>query len=107
MLEKKVAIVTGAASGIGKAIATLLAKEGARVVLADISEKNGAAAVEEIKSTGGEAVFVKADAASSEDNRSAFVYRRLSVAAEVSGAIGNEKAIVNDRGPSGCDERPC
>ncbi len=68
MLEKKVAIVTGAASGIGKAIALLLAKEGASVVLSDISEKNGNAAVEEIISAGSEAIFVKADSSSPEDN---------------------------------------
>ncbi len=68
LLENKVAIITGAASGIGKATAILFADEGAKVILSDISEKNGHAAVTEIKSKGGEAFFVKADSSSAEDN---------------------------------------
>ncbi|MBB1284091.1 SDR family oxidoreductase [Flavisolibacter sp. BT320] len=67
-LENKVAIITGASSGIGKAAASLLAAEGAKVVIADINEKSGQEAVEEIKKAGGEAFFVKADSSSVEDN---------------------------------------
>jgi len=67
-LENKVAIVTGASSGIGKAAASLLASEGANVVIADINEKSGQEAVEEIKKAGGEAFFIKADSSSVEDN---------------------------------------
>ena len=48
-LENKVAIVTGAASGIGKDIATLFAREGARVVIADLNQK-GADAVAAVAS---------------------------------------------------------
>ena len=55
----KVAIVTGAASGIGKATAVLLAREGAKVVVADLQEEAGHNTVAEIKAAGGEAVFVK------------------------------------------------
>ncbi|MDE7547021.1 SDR family oxidoreductase [Acetobacter fabarum] len=55
----KVAIVTGAANGIGKATAILLAKEGARVVVADLQEEAGHSTVAEIKAAGGEALFVK------------------------------------------------
>ena len=50
----KVAIVTGAASGLGKAIAILLATEGAKVVATDINEADGKAVVEEIRKKGGE-----------------------------------------------------
>ena len=69
LLEKKVAIITGAGSGIGKAAAVLFAKEGAKVVVSDISEKNGTSVVEEIKKSGGEAFFVKADSSKPEDNK--------------------------------------
>jgi 3(or 17)beta-hydroxysteroid dehydrogenase len=63
----KVALVTGAASGLGKAIASLLAEEGARVVLTDINEANGQAVAEEIGKAGGEALFLRHDTSSESD----------------------------------------
>src|SRR4029079_302599 len=68
LLENKVAIITGAGSGIGKATAELFAKEGAKVVVSDISEANGNAAVDGIKKNGGEAFYVKADSSKPADN---------------------------------------
>jgi len=68
-LENKVAIVTGAGSGIGKAICLLYAKEGAKIVVSDISEKAGNETVSEIKDAGGKAIFVKADSSKPEDNK--------------------------------------
>ena len=62
-LKGKVAVVTGAASGIGKATAEMLAKAGARVVAGDVQEAQGWAVVEGIRSAGGEATFVKVDLA--------------------------------------------
>lgn len=52
-LQDKVAIVTGAGSGIGRESAILFAKEGAKVVVADIDEKKGQDTVQEIQSSGG------------------------------------------------------
>jgi 3-oxoacyl-[acyl-carrier protein] reductase len=60
-LPEKVAIITGAGAGIGKASACLFAREGARVVVADIHEKDGRSTVEAIKKEGGEAIFVRTD----------------------------------------------
>jgi 3(or 17)beta-hydroxysteroid dehydrogenase len=63
-VKDKVAIITGAASGIGQATALLLAKEGAKVVIADINEANGKKAADDIKRAGGKALFVKLDVTS-------------------------------------------
>ena len=60
-VKGKVAIVTGASSGIGAAVALLLAKEGAAVCVADINEEAGNKVAAEINKGGGEALFVRAD----------------------------------------------
>ncbi|HRN55507.1 MAG TPA: glucose 1-dehydrogenase [Agriterribacter sp.] len=68
-LQNKVAIVTGGGSGIGKAVSVLYAAEGAKVVVSDINEAQGNAVADEIKKSGGEAFFIKADTSGAEDNR--------------------------------------
>jgi len=66
-VKGKVAIITGAATGLGEADALLLAKEGAKVVVADIDEAKGNKVAEEIRRGGGEAIFVKHDVTSEKD----------------------------------------
>ena len=61
MLKNKVALVTGAGSGIGEAIAIAFAKEGAKVVLTDVDQKAGERVMKEIKKLKADAIFVKAD----------------------------------------------
>jgi 3(or 17)beta-hydroxysteroid dehydrogenase len=63
----KVAIVTGASSGLGRAIASLLAEEGAKVTMTDINEVDGKKVAEEIKGAGGEALFMEHDVTKESD----------------------------------------
>jgi NAD(P)-dependent dehydrogenase (short-subunit alcohol dehydrogenase family) len=66
-LEGKVALITGAASGMGRVASTLFAREGAKVVVADVTDDAGEATADEIRSSGGEAAFVHADVSSPAD----------------------------------------
>lgn len=67
ILEGKVGLVTGAGSGIGREVALLMAKEGARVVVSDVADANGAETVSMIQSTGGQAAYVHADVSKQTD----------------------------------------
>jgi len=66
-LADKVAIVTGAASGIGQAVTALFVREGARVVFADSCGENGASLEEKLRSMGGETLYVETDVTKTED----------------------------------------
>src|SRR5437899_5036366 len=72
LVEGKIALVTGAGSGIGRASARLFAVEGARVVVSDIGAASGEETVDLIRASGGEALFIRADASSAADIEAMF-----------------------------------
>jgi 3-oxoacyl-[acyl-carrier protein] reductase len=84
-LRNKVAIVTGAGSGFGEGIAKRFVEEGAKVIVADIDEKNGKRVAQELKST-----FIKADVANGTD------WARL--VAETASSLGRLDVVVNNAG---------
>jgi NAD(P)-dependent dehydrogenase (short-subunit alcohol dehydrogenase family) len=71
-LDGKVALITGAGSGIGRETALLFAAEGAKVVIADVSAEHGENAVAAITQAGGTALFVKADVSAASDVQAMF-----------------------------------
>src|SRR5579862_5574143 len=70
-LDKKVAVITGSASGIGRATAMRFAGEGASIVIADLNKEGGEAAVRDCKENGGNAVFQLTDVTSEENIKGA------------------------------------
>ncbi len=97
-VENKVAVVTGAAIGIGRAIAELLAREGAIVAVTDILDEQGRATADAITRQGGKATFWHMDV-----SREADVQRTLGAIAAQYGAIN---ILVNNAGVSGADKPP-
>lgn len=107
-LDKKVAIVTGGGSGIGKAISLLYASEGAKIVISDIDEKGSQETIAEIKAKGGEAIFVKADTSKSEDSKNVVekaleIFGRLDIAVNNAG-IGGPLAPTGEYPIDGWDK---
>ena len=92
-LKDKVAIVTGAASGMGAADARMFAREGAKVVIADILEEDASAIVQEIADAGGVAVFEKLDVTDPAD------WERVTAAAV--SRFGKLDILVNNAGLTG------
>lgn len=89
-VQGKVALVTGAALGLGRAAAMMLAREGARVVLTDLKADEGGRAAEEIVAAGGEAMFLKQDVTKEED------WQR--VLASTESRFGPVDVLVNNAG---------
>ena len=96
LLKDKVAVVSGAGSGIGRAIAIAYAIEGAKVAVADINEENAKETVKMIQNQGGEAFAIKADSSKASDNKMLVEeivakYGRLDVACNNAGMGGPAK----------------
>ncbi len=89
-LKGKVALITGAASGIGKESALLFAEEGAKVAVVDLNEEAGREVVRAIREAGGEAIFVRADVSKVEDARR--------MVAETEAAFGKLDVLFNNAG---------
>lgn len=60
-LKDKVTLITGSATGLGRECAVLFGREGAKIVVADIDDKEGSKTVKMVKEAGGQAVFVHVD----------------------------------------------
>ncbi|MBK8636515.1 MAG: SDR family oxidoreductase [Saprospiraceae bacterium] len=99
-MKNKVVIITGAASGIGKATAELFAKHGASVVISDIQEAEGKSTTENIIANGGKASFIKTDVSRPEEmealvNFAIKTYGKLDIAVNNAG-IGGELNPIAD-----------
>src|SRR6266849_10953985 len=92
-LQGKVALISGAANGMGEAEARLFAREGAKVVVADLLEAEGRQVVADITAAGGEARFVRLDVTSEEDWQE--------VVGTTVAAFGHLHILVNNAGISG------
>jgi NAD(P)-dependent dehydrogenase (short-subunit alcohol dehydrogenase family) len=89
-LAGKVEIITGVSSGMGRAAAILFAKEGAKIVGADVNEVDGNKTVEAIRSAGGEAIFVRCDISKPEDAEK--------LSREAVGTFGKIDGLYNNAG---------
>lgn len=92
-LRDKVAIVTGAANGLGESTAQLFAAEGAKVIVTDVATDKGAAVADQIVASGGEALFMRLDVTSEAD--------WATVVSETISACGQIDILVNNAGVSG------
>jgi 3-oxoacyl-[acyl-carrier protein] reductase len=90
LLQNHIAVVTGAASGIGRAIALGFAREGAQMVLLDVNEKAAAEAAREIHNAGGKAESFALDVTRREDC--------IAAARQVAGKVGQVSILVNNAG---------
>ncbi|QNK60351.1 SDR family NAD(P)-dependent oxidoreductase [Paenibacillus sp. PAMC21692] len=103
VLEGKVAIVTGAAMGMGEATARLFAEAKAKVVIADFNEEKGRAVADSIKSSGGEAAFVKVDI-SKGDQVKAMVAFAVETYGKLDVAVNNAALTPDDKPAAEFDE---
>ena len=103
-LQDKAALITGGGSGIGRATAALFAREGARIVVSDVSEAGARQTADEVESAGGDAVVVTGDVSRAEDAKAMVdaaidVYGKLDVLVNSAGVTGR-----NAMGPEASPE---
>lgn len=98
-LENKVALVTGAGSGIGRSVALAYAREGASVMVSDVNEAGGYETVDLIAKAGGKAAFFKADTSKPEDSE-ALVKATIDTFGKLDVACNNA-GIGGDSNPTG------
>jgi NAD(P)-dependent dehydrogenase (short-subunit alcohol dehydrogenase family) len=99
-LLSRIAIVTGAASGIGEAAALLYAAHGAKVVVSDINEKSGNEVVEKIRNNSGESIFVKTDVSDAKQcnflvNKTVETFGSVDVCFNNAGISGESNSIAD------------
>ena len=95
-LDGKVAVITGGAGGFGRGACELWAKEGAKILTCDVKVAEGEAVAKEIRSNGGEIVFIPADVSKTEDAK-----RIVAKTIETYGALDilyNNAGILGPRG---------
>lgn len=95
-VENKVALITGAGLGIGKASALLLAQEGAKLAITDVNDKTGKSLADEINAAGGVAKFWHLDTTDEENVSNVF--------AEVVDEFGSIDVLVNNAGIAGVEK---
>src|ERR687888_1767556 len=100
-VDGKVALVTGGASGIGRATALAFAREGAKLIIADMNEDGGQQTVHLITEKGGEAIFVKTDVSQAVEvqaliSKAVETYGRLDCAHNNAGIAGGLRARTAD-----------
>src|SRR5712692_10248080 len=98
-VDGKVVLVTGGGSGIGRATALTFAREGAKVVVADVVVEGGEETVRLIKAAGGDAVFVKTDVSQAAEvealvRQTVATYGRLDCAVNTAGIEGTMGALT-------------
>jgi NAD(P)-dependent dehydrogenase (short-subunit alcohol dehydrogenase family) len=91
-LAEKVVVITGAAQGIGRGCAEMVAREGGRVVVADLNEEAGRSAVDAIRGAGGEATFVRTDVLD-EDSCASLMETAVGTYGHLDGLVNNAGAF--------------
>jgi NAD(P)-dependent dehydrogenase (short-subunit alcohol dehydrogenase family) len=97
-LENKIAIITGAAGGMGRAAATLFAREGAKIAVVDLTESAAVPTVDEITKQGGKAIAIGADITRTDDVKR--------IAAQTVAELGLPNVLFNNAGVDTEGKRP-